>query len=59
VPLASMTSNSGGTLTIRAGSIQTTGPQTYNDPVTLDVDSIFLSSGGGAIAFGSTVNSTG
>jgi hypothetical protein len=58
VPLASITTNAAGTLTIRAGTIQTTGAQTFNDPTTLDINSTFVSSGGGAITFGSTLNAT-
>ncbi len=51
VPLASLTTNVGGTTAINGGSVHTTGAQTYNDAVTLGADTVFTASG---VTFNST-----
>jgi filamentous hemagglutinin family protein len=54
--LASVTTNAGGTTRIDGGLVRTTGAQTYGDAVTLGADTTLTSTGGGNIAFASTVN---
>ncbi|HEX2828326.1 MAG TPA: filamentous hemagglutinin N-terminal domain-containing protein [Burkholderiales bacterium] len=58
-PLASLTTNGGGTTAVNGGPISTTGAQTYNDAVTLGADTTFTSTAGGAVTFGGTVQSPG
>jgi Protein of unknown function (DUF642) len=55
-PLASLTTNPAGT-TVFDAFVETTGDQTYGDPVTLLTDATFISTGGN-ITFDSTVSGT-
>ncbi|MCA1661494.1 MAG: hypothetical protein LC648_04790, partial [Novosphingobium sp.] len=55
--LTSLTTDAPGTTTIHGGSVITTGAQAYNDAVTLSADTTLSSTMGGAIGFGSTVDS--
>lgn len=48
--------NGGSTTISTSGSISVSGKQTYNDPVTLAVATTTTSTGGGQIAFNSTIN---
>jgi hypothetical protein len=54
-PLASITTNAGGTTHINTTGVTTTGTQTYNDAVTLGADTTLT---GTTISFGSTVGNT-
>ncbi|GEM_PF-3160615 len=54
-PLNNLTTDAAGSTTIAAGTIETDGDQTFNDPVDLGFDTILVSSFGN-IAFTSTVN---
>lgn len=54
--LASVTTNTGGTTAINGGSLATTGAQTYNDAVTLGVNTTLT---GVDITFNSALNSSG
>ena len=55
-PLASLTTNAGGTVAINGGAVTTTGLQRYNDAATLGMNTILT---GTSITFGSSLNSTG
>ncbi|MFN4257799.1 MAG: autotransporter-associated beta strand repeat-containing protein [Gemmataceae bacterium] len=55
LPLASLTTNAGGTTVIDAGEVHTIGNQTYNDPVILESDTLL--NAGGTVHFATTVNS--
>lgn len=46
-----------GATTTFAGAISTSGPQLYDGPVTLEVDSSFIATDGGNITFASTIDS--
>jgi autotransporter-associated beta strand protein len=46
-PLASLTTNSGGSTAINGGKVVTTGGQSYHDSVTLGADTLLKSSAGG------------
>jgi filamentous hemagglutinin family protein len=50
-PLTSLTTNGGGTTATNGGTVTTTDAQAYGDAVTLGMNSVFGSTGGGAIAF--------
>jgi autotransporter-associated beta strand protein len=50
-PLASLTTDAGGTTAVNGGSVKTTGAQTYNDPVSLGANTLFQSISGGVITF--------
>lgn len=54
VPLTSL--SVGGVTQMDAGSVKTTGSQTYTGPVALDSDAGFSSTQSGAISFDSTIN---
>ena len=54
-PLASLTTDSGGSTKIGSPSIATTGDQNYNDPLTLAADTSIRSSAG-KLVFGQTVD---
>jgi len=56
VHLASVTTDTAGTIAIDGGSIATTGAQTYNDPVSLGADTTLTSTASGNVTFGGTVN---
>ncbi|HTO51322.1 MAG TPA: autotransporter-associated beta strand repeat-containing protein, partial [Burkholderiales bacterium] len=58
-PLASLTTNAGGTTAINGGAVTTTGAQTYGDAVTVGANTTFVSTGGGNVAFMGTLNSAG
>ncbi len=53
--LTSLTTNAGGTTALNGGTVTTTGNQTYNDAVTLGLDTT-LTAGAGNLTFGNTVN---
>src|SRR5207247_1410524 len=55
-PLASLTTDAGGTMAINGGSVITTGAQSYNDAVTLGANTTLTSTGSGTITLASTVN---
>jgi autotransporter-associated beta strand protein len=57
-PLTSVTTNPLGTTSV-AGSISTSGAQSYGEAVTLTGDAIFTSSSGGDVTFGSTLDGAG
>jgi filamentous hemagglutinin family protein len=55
--LTSLTSsNAGGTTTVGAASVNTTGLQDFKNPVTMGANSVFTSTGSGAITFESTLD---
>jgi len=54
--LTSLTTDAPGSTAINGGSVRTTGAQTYNDAVSLGADTTLTSTGGGNIAFVSTVD---
>src|SRR5262249_23542368 len=54
--LTSLTTDVGGSTDLNAGNVTTSGAQTYNDAVILTANSILASTGGGNIAFESTVD---
>src|SRR5262249_35923893 len=54
--LSFLTTDAGGGTLLNGGSVRTTGAQTYNDPVTLGGATTLTSTGGGSIAFTSTVD---
>ena len=54
-PLASLTTDKGGTTEIGGGAITATGTQTYNDAVTFDGDATLTSTNQGDLLFVSTV----
>ncbi len=55
-PLASLTTDAGGTTNISGGVVTTTGGQTYNDSVSiLSINTTLLSNSGGTVAFASTL----
>src|SRR5262249_21798360 len=54
--LSSLTADVGGSTDLNAGNVTTSGAQTYNDAVILTANSILASTGGGNIAFESTVD---
>ena len=56
-PLASVTTNAGGTAQINGGAVTTTLAQTYGGAVTLGADATLTSTANGNIAFAGTVNS--
>src|SRR6185436_1813487 len=56
--LSSLTTDAGGNTVINGGSVNTTGAQTYNDPVLLDSNTTLDSNGSGNVTFSSTLNST-
>ncbi len=56
-PLASVTTDAGGTTKINGGLVKTTGNQSYGDAVTIgQVDAVVTSTGAGAITFSSTLD---
>ncbi len=55
-PLASLTSNPGGTTAINGGSVTTSGNQTYNDNVTMNQATSFTSTGGTISLGGNATN---
>ncbi|MEI7748805.1 MAG: YDG domain-containing protein, partial [Chlorobiaceae bacterium] len=54
--LTTLTTDSFGTVALNAGTVYTSGSQTYNDAVTLGLDTTL---NGAAITFGSTIKSNG
>jgi hypothetical protein len=54
--LTSLTTDGAGTTALDGGTVTTSGAQTYNDAVVLGANAVVTSTGGGAIAFGSTVD---
>ncbi len=58
-PLASLTTDAGGTTQVLGGLVKTSGGQTYNDPVTVGVDATFASTGAGAITFNAALDGPG
>lgn len=54
--LTSVATDSAGSTALNAGSVTTTGNQTYDDAVTLGADTTLNSTGAGLLRFGSTVN---
>ncbi|MBL8764427.1 MAG: filamentous hemagglutinin N-terminal domain-containing protein, partial [Phycisphaerae bacterium] len=52
-PLSALTTNADGT-SLLAGSVSTTGDQTYNDPVTLSANADFTTGAGGTVTFSNT-----
>src|SRR4029078_4557305 len=56
--VSSVTTDAGGSTVINGGSVNTTGAQTYNDPVLLDSNTTVDSNGSGNVTFSSTLNST-
>jgi hypothetical protein len=54
-PLASLTTDAGGTTRVNGGLVKTTGDQIYGDAVTLGADAKFVSTAGGNIIFGATL----
>src|SRR5207237_1182032 len=54
--LASLTTDAPGATALNGGSVTTTGDQSYSDAVTLGTDTTLISTGGGAVGFGSTVD---
>ncbi len=58
-PLLSLTTDAPGSTVFNAGTVQTTGAQTYNDPATLSAArSVFVSSGG-TLTFNQAVDAAG
>ena len=55
-PLASLTTNAGGATFLGAGSVVTSGTQIYGDVVTLTKEATLISTGGGALTFGSRLD---
>ena len=55
-PLASLTTDDGGTTTLGAGVITTSGAQTYGDGVILTKATTLASNAGGGLTFGSSVD---
>ena len=54
--LASLTTDVPGETDLNGGVVNTTGPQTYNDPVLLTADTVLTSLSAGNITFASTVD---
>ena len=57
--LTSLTTDAAGSTQINGGIVNTSGAQTYNDPVTLGANAVLTSSGNANITFGSTLNDDG
>ncbi|HSC07494.1 MAG TPA: MBG domain-containing protein [Steroidobacteraceae bacterium] len=57
-PIASLTTNAGGTTAINGGTVTTTGAQTYNDPTTLGGATTLRTTAGGAISANAAVTAT-
>ncbi|MBI1918657.1 MAG: autotransporter-associated beta strand repeat-containing protein, partial [Planctomycetes bacterium] len=55
-PLASLTTDAGGTTNLNGGSVNTTGDQSYGDNVTLGANTTLTSTNNGAISFGQTLD---
>ena len=53
--LGTITSDAGGTLTVRGAAVRSLGAQAYGDAVSLDANVTFASNG--SVTFGSTINS--
>ena len=54
--LASLTTDAPGTTDLNGGVVNTSGAQTYNDPVLLTANTVLTSQSGGDITFASTVD---
>src|SRR5262249_60058613 len=54
--LTSLTTDAAGLTDLNAGTVVTTGAQSYNDDVILTANTTLTSTGSGAISFGKTVN---
>ena len=55
-PLAMLVTDAPGTTAVNGGAITTTGDQAFSDSVTLGANTALTSTGGGAIAFASTID---
>jgi hypothetical protein len=55
-PLTSLTTAASGSTTINGGAVQTTGAQSYGDPLSIGANTTFASSGSGNLTFSSTLN---